>query len=97
MERAFSRPFWFMLLAAFALSALLSFALLWLLKGQLNDAVTLCAARNSTCSFLEAADRALHVFLASEIAGALLVFWLAQKIGRSFIKPAPPTVTDAAR
>jgi len=97
MQRPFSRPFRFMLLAAFVLSAFLSYALLWLFKGQLNDAVTLCTSRNATCSFFDVTDRALHVFLVSETAGALLVFWLACKIGRSFIKPPPPTAEDSAR
>jgi len=97
MQRLFSRPFWFAALAAVIFSALLSYTLLWLLKGQLNDAVTLCTAQNTTCSLSEAIGRVSQMFCASEIAGALFVFWLACKIGRSFAKPAPQTVTDSAR
>jgi hypothetical protein len=96
MQRPFSRPFWFAALAAAVFSALLSYTLLWLLKGHLNDMIALCTARNDTCS-VASIDRAFQAFCMTEVAATLLLFWLAYKIGRSFIKAVPPTVADAAR
>ena len=92
MQR-FSRLFWFTVLAGTLASALLSHALVRHLTAQLHDMVTLCTPRNDSCGW-QAIDRAFQVFCLMAGAANALVFWLAYRIGRGFIKP---TVTVAAQ
>lgn len=91
--KRFSRDFWLMALAAALCSGLLNYALVWHFTGQLHEMVTLCTPRNDSCGS-EAIDRAFEVFCLTAAAGAVLVFWLAHRMGRSFMKPA---AADAAR
>ena len=94
MQR-FSRLFWFTVLAGTLSAALFSYGLLSCLGAHLNEMTTLCTARNDSCS-AESIDRAFHLFFVTEMAGTLLLFWFAHRIGLRFIQPAPPTVTGAA-
>jgi hypothetical protein len=91
-----SRLFWFTVFAGTISSAFLSYALARRFTGQVNTLVALCAARNDTCS-VESINRAFQVSCMTDVAATLLLFWFAYKIGRSFIKPVSPIVTDAAR
>jgi hypothetical protein len=94
--QGFSRPFWFTVLAGALSAALFCYGLLSYLDAHIQEMITLCTAQNFTCSN-ESIESAFHVFLLTDMAGILLVFWLAYRIGLRFIKPAPQAVTDAAR
>jgi hypothetical protein len=89
----FSRLFWFTVAAGILASALLNHALVGHLKVHLHDMVTLCSPQNDSCGS-EAIDRVFQVFCLMAVTGNALVFWLAYRIGRGFIKPA---ARDAAR
>lgn len=92
MQR-FSKRFWLTTLAAAVGSGLLNYALVWHFTGQLHDMVALCSPRHDSCGS-EAIDHAFRVFCLAAMAGAVLVFWLAHRMGRSLLKPA---ATDTAR
>jgi hypothetical protein len=91
--RRFSRLFWFTVFAGTLASSLVSGGLVWHLTAQLHEMVALCAPRNDSCG-AETIDRAFQVFCLMVVAGDGLAFWLANRIGRSFIKPA---AADAVR
>jgi hypothetical protein len=88
--RRFSRLFWFTAFVGILLSGLLNLALVGHLNTQLGEMVALCTPRNDSCS-AAAIERAFRVFCLMAVAGTVVVFWLAHRIGRSLVKPA---VTD---
>jgi hypothetical protein len=90
--RRFSGHFWFTAFAGIILSGILNLALVGHLNTQLGEMVALCTPQNDSCSGA-AIEWAFRAFCLMAVAGTVVVFWLAHRIGRSFVKPAVPDGT----
>jgi hypothetical protein len=90
----FSKPFWFTLFAGGFSSLLLTCALLWFLTTQSGAMVALCRQGKAGCASWESLQHLFRVASIAQVCGTFLLFGLALNIGRRFVQPAPPAVTD---
>ena len=93
----FSSRFWVTLFAGGLSSLLLACAVLWFFTTQSGEMVALCREGKDGCASRESLQHLFRVASIAQVCGTLLLFGLAHKIGRSFIKPVPPAVMDAGQ
>ena len=95
--RRFSRLFWFTTLAGGVSSLLLTCAVLWFFTAQSDATLVLCRQGKPGCGTSELLQHLYRAACAVQAGGTILLFGLAYRLGRAFIKPAAAAARAAGQ